>query len=1023
MLLKAIRCVLCGVLFIALSCPLFAAGDAGKFMYLLAQMTSKEEGKAEEAWEMLSGSLDPRAHAVLMAGLSHKDPRIRGNCASLLGARKDPGAATALLPLLHDRDFLVRYSTVSALGDIGDPSSREPLIGLLSDQDSRVRAMTVRVLRRSGGEVVDVLLKALDDSNASVRRAAINQLGMLKDPRAAAPLAAIARGADNELREDAIEALGYLGPVAIDALLRLQSSVEVEVRRAVVNALVTIEDPRVVEAIRSSMMDDDPIIRQSAFLYLGLNGDAEMRNIIFGAFNDRNSIARDQLGFMLKVYGGDPDYYQRVVSLIGNLEFVIDWCLALNLQDWRHPRLVEPLLARVAEPDCPVEIITAFGKQRDPRAVSALVALLSSTQTITEDPDTGEAVYQDEPDEEDLLFLQDYFSPASKASKALIDIGTPAVDVLLAALCSEDRRTRIRAALTLGEIADPRTLPALLETLRDGDIKVRRAAVMALGTLGDARGYEALIARLDEKDKELWDDIIQALSDSRDPRLIPLFTKMAKSRDEWKRILAVSALGQMDDPRVTQVMLYALRDRSDDVRYAATYFYGWSTGPSAADGLVGALGDRDDKVRRNAEDQLRDMDTAAVTPALVKALRSRNKFIRAGAADAASAHRDPHLTAALLQALTDREYIVRSSASWALSEFRDPAIRPHLERLLANPPYLDTREECIQLLGSIGAADVLILMLNAATRPDERKAILSALSETGDVRALDALAAALDDPDSDIQYYAASGLARLKDGRATQLLLQSLAEGRGDLFVLDDSDIPVPAELLQRFFTGPSALAAYTMNAHAISIAGKQGERWAADRMLEMLDVLTRCPERDGTTCPNREALIKALGDLREARAIEWLVIALDGDDEIATVAAEALGKIGGARAAEALLLSLPNQPQWSYDDSFLRTAGQALGGIKDGQERERLTGAISSGSWRIRYGAALALGATGEAWAIPPALTALADPQPEVRAAAAEALGRLLAKEAAPALTKALTDPYPEVRAAAMAALTAIGE
>lgn len=593
------------------------------------------------------------------------------------------------------------------------------------------------------------------------------------------------------------------------------------------------------------------------------------------------------------------------------------------------------------------------------------------------------------------------------------------MDALLTALRSGDRRLRVRAALTLGEIADPRTLPALLEALQGDDHKVQRAAVIALGTLGDARGYEALIARLDEKDKELREDIIDALSGSRNPRLIPLFTKMAQSKDERERETALWALGEMEDPRAANIVIRALRDRSESVRYAAVYGSGWLSDPRAADALVAALGD--EAIGDHASSQLLGMDTAAVVPALVKALHSRNSLLRAGAADVASAHRDPRLTAALLEALTDPVRAVRADAAYALEEAHDPAIRPHIERLLANPPYLDTRRECIRLLGAIGATDLLLTMLNAATRPDERKAIISALSETGDIRALEALATALDDPDSDTRYYAVSGLARMKDGRATQLLLRSQAIRSGDdLFVLDQSDIPVPAELLQPFFTGPSGTPAYTMNAHAISIAGKQGERWAIEPMLEMLAVLTRCPERNAAFCANHEALIKALGDLRETRAVEMIAVALD-DDDLSTVAAEALGKIGGTRAADMLLSSLLNRYQRTNAVVFLRTAGQALGGIKDGGERERLTEAATSGSWRIRCGAVYALGAAGEAWAISPALAALTDPQPQVRAAAAEALGRLKAKDAGQALTEALTDPYPEVRKAAKAALVTI--
>jgi len=1021
MLSKALRCVLCGFLLLAFSCPLFAAADAGKFTSLLTQMTSKEEGEAEEAWEMLSTSLDPRAHAVVMAGLSHKDARIRGYCVRLLAYRKDSEALAALLPRLRDADANVRAETIRLLENPGDPAARKAVAELLADPQPGVRAAALHAMGLLGGYHGDDLLQALLDPSTTVRRVAIEQLGGLKDPRAVAPLAALARGTDWKERSAAIGALGDIGLPALDALLGLLPNVEVEVRRGVIGALMGIDDPRAAEAVHAAMTDNDPGIREMVFFALCSRGEAEARAMIFTAFTDASSPARDQVAPLLKVYGGNPAYFSGLISLIADPDYALEWPLPFVLRDSHDPRLVEPLLARLTRPGYPIDIITILGKQGDPRAVPALIALLTSTKTLTNDPNTGKDVYQDEADEDYAVHVWDNSSPASRASDALIDIGTPAVDGLLAALHSENPRMRARAALTLDKIPDPRTLPALLEALQDPDVKVQRAVVGALGMLGDARGYEALLARLDEKNGELRDEIISALSDSRDPRLIPLYTEMAQSTDEEERGLAVSALGQIDDPRVVPVMLRALRDRSENVRYDATYFSGWLADPRAADALVEVLDDRDDNVSRNAADLLRDMDTAAMAPALTKAFRSRNPIIRAQAVELASEHQDPRLVAPLLQLLTDPVQNVRSSAAHALEAFRDPAIRPQVERLLADPPYLDTRGECIDLLGAIGAADRLLTMLDAATRPNEREALISALSETGDVRAVEALGTALADPNPNTRYYAASGLARIKDPRAAELLLRSQAIRNGEeTFVLDDSDVPVPAEVLKTFFTGSSTTLAYKMNTAAISIAGKQGERWAVEPMLEMLATLIRYPE-EGNQDYRRAALIKALGDLREARAVEMIAVAFD-DDDLDAVAAEALGKIGGTQAADVLLSSLPKYKNY-YQVDFLRIAGQALGAIKDGRERERLTGAATSSSWRIRCGAVYALGAVGEAWAVSPALTALSDPQPQVRAAAAEALGRLKAKEAAPALTKALGDLYPEVRKAAKAALTTVGE
>lgn len=425
MLHRALRCVLCVLLLLAFTCPLFAAADAGKFMYLLAQMTSKEEGKAEEAWTMLSTSLDPRAHAVLMAGLAHKDARIRGHCAYMLGYRKDPGAAAVLLPLLRDPDRIVRLDAVKALGELGDSGARAVVAGLLSDPNAGMRSASLRAFSNLEGDAIDALLQALADPSSTVRSTAIWQLGVLKEPRAATPLTAIARGTDVRERDLAIAVLGKNGPAAVESLLGLLPNVEVAVRKAVISALTGIDDPRAKEAVRAAMLDNDPGVRGTAIAFLAHSGDTEARTLILDAFNDRSSIARDQIVPMLEVYGGDPEYFERLISLIADPDYELDWGLSYQMRDWRDPRLVEPLLARLARPGYSLEIITALGKQRDPRAISALIALLSSTKTLTEDPNTGALVYQDEGEEDYLLFLEENMSPAANASQALIDIGTP----------------------------------------------------------------------------------------------------------------------------------------------------------------------------------------------------------------------------------------------------------------------------------------------------------------------------------------------------------------------------------------------------------------------------------------------------------------------------------------------------------------------------------------------------------------------------------------------------------------------
>ena len=70
--------------------------------------------------------------------------------------------------------------------------------------------------------------------------------------------------------------------------------------------------------------------------------------------------------------------------------------------------------------------------------------------------------------------------------------------------------------------------------------------------------------------------------------------------------------------------------------------------------------------------------------------------------------------------------------------------------------------------GAASAVDPLIQMLKNDPNADARSQAASALGAIGDVRAADALTAALKDKEPDVRREAAMGLARLADGRGRE---------------------------------------------------------------------------------------------------------------------------------------------------------------------------------------------------------------------------------------------------------------
>ncbi|MEM4359453.1 MAG: HEAT repeat domain-containing protein, partial [Candidatus Bilamarchaeaceae archaeon] len=151
----------------------------------------------------------------------------------------------------------------------------------------------------------------------------------------------------------------------------------------------------------------------------------------------------------------------------------------------------------------------------------------------------------------------------------------------------------------------------------------------------------------------------------------------------------------------------------------------------------------------------------------------------------------------------------------------------------------------------------------------------------------------------------------------------------------------------------------------------------------EQLKEITRML-KEGKTWEEREGAAEALGKIGDARAVPVLIDALkDKDRYVRYEAAEALGKIGDARAVPVLIDALKDK------DRYVRyEAAEALGKIGDARAVPVLIDALKDKDRYVRYEAAEALGKIGDARAVPVLIDALKDKDRYVRYEAAEALG-----------------------------------
>ncbi len=166
-----------------------------------------------------------------------------------------------------------------------------------------------------------------------------------------------------------------------------------------------------------------------------------------------------------------------------------------------------------------------------------------------------------------------------------------AVPGLLDALEDEDIRIRIAACKSLGDIAAPNAVPALLHILnKDNDNDLRWAATSALGKMGVAA----------------VPGLIKALQD-----------------DDWKvRRSAADALWGLREPSAVPGLVEALFDKNDVVRQAANGAIE-AMGEIAVTGLAEAIKVGNSSVRQKAAEILRDIGTPQAMQALQQAAGSK----------------------------------------------------------------------------------------------------------------------------------------------------------------------------------------------------------------------------------------------------------------------------------------------------------------------------------------------------------------------------------------------------------------
>jgi putative heme-binding domain-containing protein len=380
--------------------------------------------------------------------------------------------------------------------------------------------------------------------------------------------------------------------------------------------------------------------------------------------------------------------------------------------------------------------------------------------------------------------------------------------------------------------------------------------------------------------------------------------------------------------------------------------------PTSARGLaVPAASDSDVSVARQALRLLGEMRASAAVPVLMEKLQHVDASIRFHAATALGRIGDRSAVAVLRDAMVEPDAFARYAMFNALARIgrRDPAAWPDIVHGLAsgNPAVRDGTTFALRDNYSLE----LVHALNELTRASDlsaesREAALRALANLhyqvvpwrgewwayhpakapapartvswhGTRHVLEALTRALADPEAAMRRAAIEGLEESREGKVAPQLRRLFAEDpdnsvrRAALRALASLEDREAAPQVAAAIDEPATSA--ELLAQALALAPRFDAPETRDALIRRLASVR-------TPVESRRAAVTALAELREPRAIPGILSVLQQADEtFALRAIEALGRIGGQRAKDALRLLLRGS-----EAGRRRAAVRALGELGD---------------------------------------------------------------------------------------------
>jgi serine/threonine-protein kinase len=432
---------------------------------------------------------------------------------------------------------------------------------------------------------------------------------------------------------------------------------------------------------------------------------------------------------------------------------------------------------------------------------------------------------------------------AQKALEKLLALGPSAIEPIVGALNSAEKRETLAYVEVLSKLIDVKTLPQLLKIMGEANGRAmsgiawalsssrnyptsvlldalnkedmpkpaildviaaqksrftvrellnaayaqepseRAALFKIIGEMADESSVDDLIARIEGKDPVARLHIIQVLSRFNIPRVKDAVQKQLKDNSKLIRSAALSALSRMDGPFDMSLICGMLRDPEIEVQNKAVDVVVKANHPETVKYLVEVLKDENEYARRAAVEVLNVVGTSKSVKYLLEVIADSDWWVRTRAADALGKIGGPRVVEAVLALIKDENQDIRRAAIEILNQTKDERAVAQLIEATKDKDWW-VSERAVDALAEIGSSKALprfVEMLQAG-EPKSLPTVVRAIGKVGDQKSIEHLLPMLQRSENEIRVEAIAALAKLADERRADTIrarLQSLS-GTGE---------------------------------------------------------------------------------------------------------------------------------------------------------------------------------------------------------------------------------------------------